>query len=214
MDASVQQSCNTPSAEAAETGTQTRYKEAMKRIAKHEEDIQSIARNNNAANLACCLPVEVLTAIFSILALEDGRFCEDPWVLIANGSRWFTVTHVCRTWRMAALGCPTLWTDLSHLPKADVERAIARSGTLPLDWTYEEESLSGSKNCGHVLQECFSPAFHCPQACLQGLPGIFLLPIPPCPTQRNNTSRVFNFRELEATPRSQTHEVRSLRLFA
>ncbi|KAI0311405.1 hypothetical protein OF83DRAFT_1151182, partial [Amylostereum chailletii] len=60
---------------------------------------------------------------------EDGT--EDPGRYELG---WILITHVCRRWRQAALGYPSLWSymDLETIPPLFVEQMLFRSGACPL----------------------------------------------------------------------------------
>ncbi|KAG6908870.1 hypothetical protein DXG01_002944 [Tephrocybe rancida] len=53
------------------------------------------------------LPVEVLTRIFKFSITYHGTY---PWV--ARGGSPFPLSHVCTTWRSAALSCSSFWNKL------------------------------------------------------------------------------------------------------
>ena len=55
----------------------------------------------------CCLPPELLAAIF----LEYARY-SDSFVYSTRVSPWVTVSYVCRYWRDVALQCANLWARL------------------------------------------------------------------------------------------------------
>ncbi|KAI0058223.1 hypothetical protein BV25DRAFT_1784358, partial [Artomyces pyxidatus] len=80
------------------------------------------------------LPLEVLTRVFRFSALLEPPI---PWAtnLMSGLSLlgWMKVTNVCRLWRQAALGEPTLWADLNlELGRKWATELLARSKSVPL----------------------------------------------------------------------------------
>ncbi|KAI0309480.1 hypothetical protein OF83DRAFT_1158460, partial [Amylostereum chailletii] len=86
------------------------------------------------------LPIEVLCQIFALVAatdpvVTDNRYRGYP-ILTRQTRGWIRVSHVCRSWREAALGCPTLWTNVP-LYSGDFWRDtfLARSRAAAIDVT-------------------------------------------------------------------------------
>ncbi|KDQ55676.1 hypothetical protein JAAARDRAFT_325957 [Jaapia argillacea MUCL 33604] len=86
-----------------------------KNIYKHAKSLQQLAFRRNGLSPVSCLPPEILTRIFTLLASRP------PSSQVLSKPRrylWIRVVHVCRRWRRAAIGCPALWTRVVFsLPK-------------------------------------------------------------------------------------------------
>ncbi|EIW75900.1 hypothetical protein CONPUDRAFT_169141 [Coniophora puteana RWD-64-598 SS2] len=81
------------------------------------------------------LPLEILAVVFeeySVLVHEDGR----PWQLHICDKvclqNWICVTHVCRQWRAAALGCSVLWCRPPLVSHQWTKEFLSRSTNSPL----------------------------------------------------------------------------------
>ncbi|KAH8107877.1 hypothetical protein BXZ70DRAFT_19153 [Cristinia sonorae] len=79
------------------------------------------------------LPEELLLQIFSDVA---AIYSADS--LFWSPYKWISVTHVCRLWRRFALGCPTLWTDITILRVECVAAMLARSRSALLSISIAE----------------------------------------------------------------------------
>ncbi|KDQ65021.1 hypothetical protein JAAARDRAFT_52937 [Jaapia argillacea MUCL 33604] len=99
-------------------------------ISKHVKALYGLRWHRNGHTPIARLPNEVLVQVFQICQAH----AEVPsWRLRKPGSiHWWRVTHVCRHWRMVAIGTPCLWAspDFS-LPKWIPEMLI-RSQSAPL----------------------------------------------------------------------------------
>ncbi|TFY52272.1 hypothetical protein EVG20_g10622 [Dentipellis fragilis] len=59
------------------------------------------------------LPPEVLTRVFSFLqVLDPPRNLDHAKRAVPYNIGWLRVTHICRQWRIAALGYPRLWSNI------------------------------------------------------------------------------------------------------
>ncbi|KAI0308659.1 hypothetical protein OF83DRAFT_1160366 [Amylostereum chailletii] len=85
------------------------------------------------------LPIEVLCKIFAIAAAIDPMIVSTLRYYPLSARRkigWIKVSHVCRSWREAALGCPTLWTNVPLHGGAFWRNAfLARSRAAAIDVT-------------------------------------------------------------------------------
>ncbi|KAI0037911.1 hypothetical protein FA95DRAFT_1613785 [Auriscalpium vulgare] len=78
-----------------------------------------------------CLPPEVLTAIFELLAIADPPGGPRPSRPRKLG--WISVSHVCSRWRDIAINCPSLWARLTFSVGAkclQVMHSLAKSAPL------------------------------------------------------------------------------------
>ena len=86
------------------------------------------------------IPLEILTRIFHFLALEEPP-CSDE-----QGLGWIRATHVCRLWRLVALGDSTLWARIVGLPTDTelmlISEMLARAANAPLDIDIDLEEVS------------------------------------------------------------------------
>ncbi|KAI0040251.1 hypothetical protein FA95DRAFT_1472499, partial [Auriscalpium vulgare] len=88
--------------------------------------ISSLHIRRNAYLPVSRLPPEMLAKIFQFLVLLDLEWTRE-------GLGWIAVTHVCASWRAIALGCPSLWTNLTfRLGMEWAETMLGRSRGLPL----------------------------------------------------------------------------------
>ncbi|KZV72344.1 hypothetical protein PENSPDRAFT_751084 [Peniophora sp. CONT] len=94
---------------------------------------------NSCASIACGLPAEVLAIIFA--------FAQESWPPKRLKSKqhdlgWIYATHVCASWRKAALGTHTLWQkiDCIALPAPMATDILTRSGRLPLQLYADTEN--------------------------------------------------------------------------
>ena len=82
-------------------------------------------RTNNSA-----FPVELLADIFTyLLEVSDGQ----------SVISLVPITHVCSSWRAAALGTAKLWTDLTIPELAPARACFERSGELPVSLSIRSE---------------------------------------------------------------------------
>ncbi|EAU82701.2 hypothetical protein CC1G_08858 [Coprinopsis cinerea okayama7 len=90
-----------------------------------ESEVIRLKQERNEMLKVSQLPIETLCQIFLLV----------PEKTSAGHQRlgWVRITHVCRRWRTAALGCPLLWSALSSLyPPEWLDVMGARSTTAPL----------------------------------------------------------------------------------
>ncbi|KAH9959832.1 hypothetical protein BC827DRAFT_1377010 [Russula dissimulans] len=84
-------------------------------------------------SVACQLPIELLQAIFLLLAELYASDRTDDRSTRQSRPDWVTVTHVCRQWRLAALGLHQLWTSITPgLSILWAQAMIERSAPLPV----------------------------------------------------------------------------------
>lgn len=101
------------------------------------------------------IPDDVLVQIFCLVrdaTTADNEYFhrrgKSPWEVIvpsgdillpqrtATEEQWVQITHVCSSWRAAAIGYGSLWSDLSFLTANWVVTALERSRGLPLTITH------------------------------------------------------------------------------
>ncbi|TFY69519.1 hypothetical protein EVG20_g3127 [Dentipellis fragilis] len=98
------------------------------RIAELHDELLAWYRCHNAMLPVAFLPPEVLTYIFTCLALVDI-----PYTRYSRGSLgWIQVTHVCHRWRTLALQSPSLWADFTFLKGNGTETMMERARQVPL----------------------------------------------------------------------------------
>ncbi|KAJ3526209.1 hypothetical protein NMY22_g10257 [Coprinellus aureogranulatus] len=116
--------------EAQTMDAQLRRDALASRARQLRREIEVLERCHNSLSLPNQLPAEILSSIF-LLVLYHHR--EKVLYHGENeGARWIRVTHVCRHWRQVALGCPTLWAELSFANTALTEVMLSRSRNAPL----------------------------------------------------------------------------------
>ncbi|PPR03813.1 hypothetical protein CVT26_000989 [Gymnopilus dilepis] len=123
-----------------------RIKAAAAAFLRHGHLVPSFhqLKHHNKSILACNLPDEVAHKIFLMcvqLSMEElcwqykaaGLQCEGG---IAHGNpkswSWFTITHVCSSWRLQALSYPLLWTYVDFRTPKYHTLTWARAKTSPL----------------------------------------------------------------------------------
>ncbi|KAI0055320.1 hypothetical protein BV25DRAFT_226722 [Artomyces pyxidatus] len=96
------------------------------------------ARRNALAAPIVCLPVEVLSRIFSFVAATSEPM-EDRWDEGRVDIGWIQVTRVCQRWRQIALANPFLWASIpfSEISPRLGEEMIRRSSNVALSLTFE-----------------------------------------------------------------------------
>ncbi|KAI0060842.1 hypothetical protein BV25DRAFT_1992643 [Artomyces pyxidatus] len=82
--------------------------------------------SRNALAPVSRLPEAILTTIFLLLR-RNSTFVHD-----LDDLTWLHVTHVCRSWRQAALDCALLWTDILFDPPDWAAEMLRRSKSAPL----------------------------------------------------------------------------------
>ncbi|ETW85563.1 hypothetical protein HETIRDRAFT_414574 [Heterobasidion irregulare TC 32-1] len=81
------------------------------------------------------LPLDLLTTIF--LFFPAKKFTDES-------PTWLRITHVCRRWREAAIGCALMWTNIMFDPPPWTTIMLARSRGAPLVIEADvDDSLSG-----------------------------------------------------------------------
>ena len=103
-------------------------------IAKHAYAIIDLKGRINAIAPISKLPPELLSAIFTEVAINHYT-CRTPRLYHSAAGlpyKWITLTHVCHAWRAIALDTPRLWSRIV-LTRPDVTREVlARSKKAPL----------------------------------------------------------------------------------
>ncbi|KAF4597903.1 hypothetical protein EYR38_006295 [Pleurotus pulmonarius] len=123
------------------------------RISEHLSEVRLLREQRNAGcSKTRNLPTELLTKIFCILE----HSARDPWCDYL--SEWVGVTHVCRTWRTAALDEPRLWANLVLAPLKWVPELLARSKSAPLGLRFGDGARSVP-----VLAQIFDTAVASPE---------------------------------------------------
>ncbi|KZV77098.1 hypothetical protein PENSPDRAFT_679752 [Peniophora sp. CONT] len=90
--------------------------------------VVALRRRQNAFTLAATLPSELLALIF--LSLASMRRLSRTSTFQAS---WISVTHVCASWRSAALTYARLWTDLPlDVGQLWAAEFVTRSKSLPI----------------------------------------------------------------------------------
>ncbi|KAJ3507379.1 hypothetical protein NMY22_g16951 [Coprinellus aureogranulatus] len=118
------------------------HKKVAIRIQELESEIQSLKTCHNAATFTCRLPVEILSSVFLLVQAfdEESRTEEGNYT-------WTRTSHVCRHWRLTAIGCAILWTSLDFSRSTEfLERSLERSSNAPLS-IYCREGSSSSDPC-------------------------------------------------------------------
>ncbi|KAF4606057.1 hypothetical protein EYR38_000102 [Pleurotus pulmonarius] len=94
------------------------------KIKAHFAEIRLLREQRNAdCSKTRKIPTELLAAIFGALDCNASH---------SYYRHWIVATHVCRTWRNAALNDPTLWADFTFLPRKWIPEVLARSKTALL----------------------------------------------------------------------------------
>ncbi|KAA1479414.1 hypothetical protein DENSPDRAFT_145823 [Dentipellis sp. KUC8613] len=83
------------------------------------------------------LPAEVLTRVFSFLqVLDPPRNLDHAKPAVPHDIGWLRATHVCRQWRIAALGHPRLWSNVRvSLGAKWMNAFLDRAQTVPLEFS-------------------------------------------------------------------------------
>ncbi|KAI0659185.1 hypothetical protein C8Q70DRAFT_1054029 [Cubamyces menziesii] len=97
----------------------------------------------NAIPIINRIPPEILQYIFETTCSDKDSYSGyASCVVREKTSGWpfqLTLTHVCRTWRDAALGTPTLWTRIDYLNDRLLELFLSRSGAAALSLHIEKQ---------------------------------------------------------------------------
>ncbi|GJE90058.1 F-box protein [Phanerochaete sordida] len=114
--------------------------EARDEVRRAQDRLRSLISYRNTLLPIEALPDEILLEVFNILVHSS----------FTPSYQWIPVTHVCRRWRTAALGCPVLWTRIHCVfPKSQLlhrlDAFLERSQPCPIDvdlpfntsWYYE-----------------------------------------------------------------------------
>jgi len=103
--------------------------------------IETLGRNlrsqRNELSTICRLPIEILAHIFTLHSQSSSFYhhglsqYHSPYNDYVRLS-WFQITHVCRHFRLVALGCPSLWTYLDFSSRSWTEEMFSRSKSADL----------------------------------------------------------------------------------
>ncbi|KAF6753052.1 hypothetical protein DFP72DRAFT_435379 [Ephemerocybe angulata] len=108
------------------------------RIDALEREVLTLKSYHNTLALPSRLPPEVLCDIFLAAGVVPER--SDQARRVAwndSGERlWIVVTHVCKSWRETALGCPALWANLTFISPSFTRVMLQRSRNAPLTIDY------------------------------------------------------------------------------
>ncbi|KAI1793446.1 hypothetical protein LXA43DRAFT_942252 [Ganoderma leucocontextum] len=109
-------------------------KQLESEVAKHVDAIIDLKGRMNALVPISKLPPEILSAIFTEVAIKHytGRPSRPCYGAATLPYKWITLTHVSRSWRTIALNTPRFWSRIV-LSRPDLTREIlARSKNAPL----------------------------------------------------------------------------------
>ncbi|TEB31505.1 hypothetical protein FA13DRAFT_1583633, partial [Coprinellus micaceus] len=99
------------------------------RVAELQEEMNALNSYHDTLVPAASLPSEILSPIFLLCQSMERH----PIGSLAKETlRWIYLTHVCRHWRDAAIGCATLWSYLAFSKPEFTEVMLQRSRTAPL----------------------------------------------------------------------------------
>lgn len=101
----------------------TELKATLEKIIKQiSRNIRTLKTKRNTLAAVSRLPAELLSRIFH-LARDD-----------ANGKySWIYATLTCRAWRLCALSCATLWTNIDCMKIMWAQEMLSRSRDAPLN---------------------------------------------------------------------------------
>lgn len=99
-----------------------------RQLKEMDAKIRELAVHRNTLVPVARLPYDVLVYIF-ILA---SNISDSVAKLL------FTISHVCCSWREAALGCASLWTDID-CGREWAQVMLERAGSAPLRFQFYEE---------------------------------------------------------------------------
>ncbi|KZT64132.1 hypothetical protein DAEQUDRAFT_52818 [Daedalea quercina L-15889] len=107
------------------------HAELWKEMLVHAEAIRDLKSRWNTIASIFRLPDEVLAGVFHILSF---LYYNDQleWRFV-HRYRWISVCQVCSHWRIVALGCPRLWSDITVTRSMNwMRELLARSQEVPL----------------------------------------------------------------------------------
>ncbi|KAI0042155.1 hypothetical protein FA95DRAFT_1460629, partial [Auriscalpium vulgare] len=85
------------------------------------------------------LPPEILASVFIFQADSERSQLQAPDGRRRRGLRWIAASHVCRSWRHAALAYASVWAYIPFsLGQEWIDEAFSRAGSVPLVLHYEE----------------------------------------------------------------------------
>ena len=103
---------------------------------------------------ATALPPELLSAIFEVAQYWNGSDWdhEDPHTDMA-----VKMSHVCHSWRAAAIGNPTLWTAIVVTHVDYLAACLQRSKDLPFEVEWDTRARPSSVASIHECYEVLAP---------------------------------------------------------
>ncbi|KAI0330911.1 hypothetical protein GY45DRAFT_1323043 [Cubamyces sp. BRFM 1775] len=101
-------------------------------IASHIDAIVGLKGRLNNMAPAFCLPPEILSEIFTFVAIDAYESRQRPQHPRIQSYQWLSVTYVCRAWREIALNTPRLWSHIVLTSSKIVPEIISRSKKAPL----------------------------------------------------------------------------------
>ncbi|KAH9884777.1 hypothetical protein C8Q73DRAFT_348874 [Cubamyces lactineus] len=101
-------------------------------IASHVEAIVNLKGRLNNMAPASRLPPEILSEIFTFVAIDSYERRQRPQHPHIQPYQWLSVTYVCRAWREIALNTPRLWSHIVLNSSKIVPEVISRSKKAPL----------------------------------------------------------------------------------
>ncbi|TFK64883.1 hypothetical protein BDN72DRAFT_846210 [Pluteus cervinus] len=130
---------------------QLAFTQINKEIAVLQESIRILRVFRNTFTPVYRLPPEVLIRIFGLVQ----HFSSDEVINVASPSafpQWLVVTFVSQHWRDVAVGCPSLWSQITDtFPKHMILEWIRRSKDIPLSITSNPSSITDSQFIGTSL---------------------------------------------------------------
>ncbi|KAL0961219.1 hypothetical protein HGRIS_006186 [Hohenbuehelia grisea] len=112
-------------------------------LVRDQKALQELKIRRNSLLPVSKLPNDILCLIFELVR---DQFTWDCWRFGIARYRlyfeWMNLTRVCQTWRLAALGCATLWRFIFVRHDASVawlDGFLARARSVPLDIAYRNK---------------------------------------------------------------------------
>ncbi|KAI0630510.1 hypothetical protein C8Q77DRAFT_1133456 [Trametes polyzona] len=93
------------------------------KVRSHEWAIIELKSTINRMSPTACLPPEILSEIFVLIATDHYEWRKENHYGSAHAYKWIALTHVCRHWRDVALNTPRLWSRVV-LTRPEVFREI------------------------------------------------------------------------------------------
>lgn len=117
---------------------------------------------NPNSSIACRLPVELLQTIFLLLAdfhaPDHASHHHQPSSPPSSRPNWIAITHVCRHWRLAALGLRELWSVISPgLSLSWAQAMMERSSPLPVHVDIRISCSSSTNTSSSSFADGFHP---------------------------------------------------------